>query len=160
MHCVDGGVYAVELTYDVHTGWHPHVHAIWLAEEDPGTYNLRAEWHQITGDSFICDVRAIQPEQQESDDIDPHAGGFAECFKYAMKPSELGAELMEKAYPLLAGKRLVGSFGVFRGVQEPDQLADDVTGLESLPYEEFLFRFVEGGYRKEPGRHDMACRPA
>lgn len=149
MHSVAGGVYAVELTHDPATGWHPHVHAIWLSATDPGTHRLRDEWKQITGDSFICDVRPIVAEHQDSDDIDPHAGGFAECFKYAMKPAELGADRLEQAYPVLAGKRLVGSFGAFRGVPEPTDLADDLTGLESLPYEEFLARYVAGSYRRD-----------
>jgi Replication protein len=148
MHAVEGGVYAVELTHDAVTGWHPHVHAIWLADSDPGTFNLRTEWHQITGDSFICDVRAIHAEQQDSDDIDPHAGGFAECFKYAMKPAELGADLLEQSYPVLAGKRLIGSFGAFRGVPEPEELTDDLSGFDSLPYEEFLCRFLGGHYAR------------
>jgi hypothetical protein len=149
MHGIAGGVYAVELTHDAETGWHPHVHAIWLASLacEPNTYALRSEWESITGDSFMCDVRQIAAEQQESPDIDPHAGGFAECFKYAMKPAELGADRMEVAYPILAGRRLVGSFGAFRGVPEPEALTDDLTGMESLPYEEFLYRYFGGNYR-------------
>lgn len=148
MHTVEGGVYAVELTYDSATGWHPHAHAIWLSAADLNTYELRSEWESITGDSFMCDVRPIQPEQQDSPDIDPHAGGFAECFKYAMKPAELGADRIEIAYPVLAGRRLVGSFGCFRGIPEPESLADDLTGLEALPYEEFLFKYFRGGYSR------------
>ena len=148
MHGVAGGVYSVELTHDEKTGWHPHVHAIWLSATDPGTFKLRSEWERITGDSFMCDVRAIHAEEQASDDIDPHAGGFAECFKYAMKPAELGADLLEHAYPHLMGRRLVGSFGAFRGIPEPDDLADDLTGLDESPYEEFIAKFASSGYRR------------
>jgi hypothetical protein len=149
MHSVAGGVYAIELTYDAATGWHPHAHAIWLSPENLNTYALRTEWEAITGDSFMCDVRPIAAEQQESPDIDPHAGGFAECFKYAMKPAELGVDRLEVAYPVLSGRRLVGSFGCFRGIPEPESLADDLRGMESLPYEEFLCRFIAGHYRKQ-----------
>ncbi len=153
MHTVQGGVYSVELTHDAATGWHPHVHAIWLSSdpamhEQSATFLLRAEWEKITGDSFMCDIRPIQPEAGLPEDIDPHAGGFAEVFKYAMKPSELGADRLIEAYPHLAGKRLIGSFGLFRGVPEPDDLADDLTALDGLPYEEFLARFVAGSYRR------------
>lgn len=153
MHTVLGGVYSVELTHDPATGWHPHVHAIWLSSDpamfdQAATFRLRSEWEQITGDSFMCDIRAIQPERDLPDDIDPHAGGFAEVFKYAMKPSELGADRLVEAYPNLAGKRLVGSFGLFRGVVEPTDLADDLTDFAELPYEEFLARFVAGSYRR------------
>lgn len=156
MHTVEGGVYSVELTHDNATGWHPHVHAIWLSSDpamfdQAATYRLRDEWKQITGDSFICDIRPIKAEQQISDDIDPHAGGFAEVFKYAMKPSELGADRLIEALPHLLGKRLIGSFGLFRGVPEPDSLADDLTGLDHLPYVEFLAQFIAGQYHKKKG---------
>lgn len=153
MHSIDAGVYSVELTHDEATGWHPHVHAIWLTR-DPGiteasTHRLRDEWKQITGDSFMCDIRPIVPQANLPDDIDPHASGFAEVFKYAMKANELGADLLYQAYPHLAGRRLIGSFGWFRGVPEPEELTDDLTALEGFPYEEFLARFVEGAYRRQ-----------
>lgn len=154
MHSVAGGVYAVELTHDHATGWHPHVHAIWLAEDEPNTFALRSEWEKITGDSFICDVRPITAQGDLPPDIDPHAAGFAECFKYAMKPSELGSDLLEKAFPILAGRRLVGSFGLFRGVPAPDDLADDTTGLDDLPYFEFFARYCAGAYSLHRTRTD------
>lgn len=145
MRDVAGGVFSIEVT---NTGneWHPHVHAIWLAEEAPDMYALRAEWEQITGDSFMCDVRPIEQLTDAAPDINPHAKGFAEVFKYALKPSELGPDLMVEAYPILKGKRLLGSFGAFRGVVEPKSLADDLTGLEDLPYVEFLLHFIKGRY--------------
>lgn len=156
MHSIEGGVYSVELTHDKDTGWHPHVHAIWLSadpsmSEQSATFRLRTEWQQITGDSFMCDIRPIKAETNMPDDIDPHAGGFAEVFKYAMKPSELGADRLIEAYPNLAGKRLIGSFGLFRGVPDDGSLTDNLEGLDELPYEEFLCRFVAGAYRLSRG---------
>jgi hypothetical protein len=152
MHTVLGGVYSVELTHAARTGWHPHVHAIWLSSdpamhEQSSTYRLRSEWEQITGDSFMCDIRPIVADLELPPDIDPHSKGFAEVFKYAMKPSELGADKLIEAYPHLAGKRLIGSFGLFRGVPEPTDLADDLAGLDGLEYVEFLAKFVAGAYR-------------
>lgn len=148
MRAIAGGVFSVEVT---NTGkeWHPHVHAIWLAEEHPNQHTLRAEWEQITGDSFMCDVREITPMVDAGADIDPHAKGFAEVFKYAMKPSELGPERMIEAYPQLKGKRLLGSFGEFRGVPESKNLADDLTGLDELPYIEILMQYFGGKYHVE-----------
>lgn len=148
MRSISGGVFSVEVT---NTGkeWHPHVHAIWLARELPDTTSLRAEWEQITGDSFMCDVRPITPTTDTGPDINVHAKGFAEVFKYAMKPSELGPALFVDAYPILKGKRLLGSFGSFRGVVQPDNLGDDLTGLDELPYVEFLLHYFKGqGYRQ------------
>ncbi len=154
MHSVDAGVYAIELTHDVATGWHPHVHSIWLSRDQTmhdqqATFRLRAEWEQITGDSFMCDIRPIVPDHDLPDDIDPHAGGFAEVFKYAMKPSQLGGELVCEALPNLMGRRLVGSFGWLRGVPEPENLADDLAAFEALPYEEFMCRYSDGHYRRD-----------
>jgi plasmid rolling circle replication initiator protein Rep len=152
MHNVEGGVYSVELTHDPVTGWHPHVHAIWLSE-DPGmfeqasTYRLRTEWESITGDSFMCDITPVLPDPLSPADIDPHAKGFAEVFKYALKPSELGIDKLIEAYPSLVGKRLMGSFGTFRGVPEPESLADDLTAFDDLPYVEFLMHYLGGRYR-------------
>jgi hypothetical protein len=159
MHSVVGGVYAIELTHDETTGWHPHVHCIWLTKDpemqDQGaTYRLRAEWEQITGDSFMCDIRPIVAEHDLPDDIDPHAGGFAEVFKYAMKPSQLGADRMLESLPVLMGRRLIGSFGWLRGVLEPESLADDLDAFEFLPYEEFLVSFDSAGYRINRGQHE------
>lgn len=149
MDSVVGGVYAVELTHDETTGWHPHVHCIWLSKDpemhdQAATYRLRAEWEQITGDSFMCDIRPIVAESGLPDDIDPHAGGFAEVFKYAMKPSQLGADRMIEALPNLLGRRLVGSFGWLRGVPEPENLADDLEAFDGLEYVEILARFMDG----------------
>lgn len=146
MRDIAGGVFSIEVT---NTGkeWHPHVHAIWLAAERPDMFALRAEWEQITGDSFMCDVRPIAKETDNGPDIDPHAGGFAEVFKYAMKPSELGPKRMIEAYPILKGRRLMGAFGAFRGVPESSELHDDLTGLDDLPYFEYLFRYTHAGYK-------------
>ena len=145
MRDIPGGVFSIEVT-NGGNGWHPHVHAIWLSETQPDTYALRAEWEQITGDSFMCDVRPITKLNDCPADIDPHAAGFAEVFKYAMKPSELGADKMIEAFPILKGRRLIGSFGIFRGDELPESLADDLTGLDDEPYIEFLLRYTAKGY--------------
>ena len=146
MREISGGVYSIEVTHSDATGWHPHVHAIWLSESPPDMYALRSEWEQITGDSFMCDVRPIQKIDNCPADIDPYVQGFAEVFKYALKPSELGAIKLLEAYPILKGKRLLGSFGLFRGVPQSTELNDDLTGLDDLPYVEYLFNYLNGKY--------------
>lgn len=118
-------------------GWHPHVHAVWLGYTAPDAFKLSEEWRQLTGDSYIVDVRPI-------DMADP-VGAFCEVFKYALKFSDLGDVERLTAYKTLKGKRLVGSFGDLRGLDvEP---ADQDELLEELPYVERLFYFVRGsGY--------------
>ncbi|MEQ8054133.1 hypothetical protein, partial [Xanthomonas hortorum] len=135
-------------------GWHPHVHAVWLALDEPDQFALRREWEEITGDSFMCDVRPIQAVRRQPDDqeesavVDPYAKGFAEVFKYALKAAELPPHVALDAYTVLRGRRLVRSFGVFYGVPEPanDELADDMP-TEDLPYIDLLWRYAgEGRY--------------
>jgi hypothetical protein len=132
----EGAVWSYEVT-NIGNGWHPHCHAIWLCEDVPSEKALRAEWERITGDSFMVDVRPIAG-------ADP-AEGFSEVFKYAVKFA--GLELADNvhAWDTLHGRRLLGSFGAFRGVQIPEDLTDEP--LDGLPYAELFYRYAEGaGY--------------
>lgn len=160
MHEVSGGVYSVEVVNNG-KGWHPHAHAIWMVDQDHEAFTdsrtwalqkLSAEWHAITGDSFIVDARPITPTDEEN----PYAAGFCEVFKYAVKPAELGRDRLLEAFPILAGQRLVASFGCFRGIKEPTKLTDDLDGLKSLPYFEYFYRYMHGRYcvAEEPVHHE------
>ena len=150
---IRGAVWSYEVTFSEANGWHPHVHAVWLAEEEPDQFALRREWEEITGDSFMCDVRPIvpqgseRPDGEESTIVDPFAKGFAEVFKYALKAAELPPHQALEAYRILRGRRLVRSFGEFYGVPEPanDDLADEMPSPEELPYIDLLWRYVAGG---------------
>ena len=160
MHDVEGGVYSVEVVNNG-KGWHPHAHAIWMVDQDHEAFTdsrtwalqkLSAEWHAITGDSFIVDARPIEPTDEEN----PFAAGFCEVFKYAVKPAELGRNLLLEAFPVLTGKRLVGAFGCFFGIKEPTKMTDDLDGLKGLPYFEYFYRFMHGCYQvaEEPVHHE------
>ena len=131
----EGGVYTLELT-NKGNGWHPHCHMILLAASEPSQSAISAEWHRITGDSMIVDCRTITGDPSE---------GFMEVFKYALKFSDLELEDNWHAAQVLKGKRLLNSFGLFRGVQVPDSLLDEP--LDSLPYWDRFYRFIEGEYR-------------
>ena len=164
MHDVAGGVYSVEVV-NTGNGWHPHAHAIWMVDQDNvalvdsrawALQKLSAEWHAITGDSYIVDARPITPTTEEN----PYAAGFCEVFKYAVKPAELGRDRLLDAFPVLTGKRLVGAFGCFYGIKEPTKLTDDLDGLKGLPYFEYFYRFMQGRYAvaDEPQHHEPGCR--
>lgn len=119
------------------TGWHPHVHAIWLCREAPDMHRLRDEWKAITGDSFMVDVAPM-------DEADP-LGAFLEVFKYAVKFADLADPDRLHAYKRLKGKRLQGSFGDLRGLDVEPADSDEL--LDDLPFIERLFRFMPGhGY--------------
>lgn len=131
----EGAVYTLELT-NKGNGWHPHCHMIALASSEPCQEALSAEWHRITGDSFIVDVRPITGDPSE---------GFMEVFKYAVKFSDLSLEDNWHAAQRLKGKRLLNSFGLFRGVEVPESLLDEP--LDSLPYWDRFYRYFGGEYR-------------
>jgi hypothetical protein len=130
-----GAVYTLELT-NKGNGWHPHCHMIVLAASEPSQDALSIEWHKITGDSFVVDVRPITGDPAE---------GFMEVFKYAVKFSDLSLADNWHAAQLLKGKRLLGSFGLFRGVEIPESLVDEP--LDSLPYWDRFYRFIQGAYQ-------------
>lgn len=130
-----GAVYTLELT-NKGKGWHPHCHMIVLAASQPSQTDLSLEWHRITGDSMVVDVRPIVGDPSE---------GFMEVFKYAVKFSDLTLEDNWHAAQVLKGKRLLNSFGLFRGVEIPDSFLDEP--LDELPYWDRFYRYLGGEYQ-------------
>ena len=135
----DGAVWSYEIKRGKNSGqWHAHMHAVWLCEEAPDAHALSKQWHAITGDSYIVDVTPFH----DQDDL---ITGFLEVFKYALKFSDMPLEDNWEAFHTLAGRRLIASFGSFRGVDVPEDLTDEK--LEELPYIELLFKYAGGaGY--------------
>lgn len=136
---VVGAVWSYEVKRGSNSGsWHPHLHMIALAETMPDQAQLSEEWHNITGDSFIVDVRPISQE-------DP-ASGFIEVFKYAVKFSDQPPADTVHAWVTLASKRLLASSGCFRGVEVPESLLDDSEGLDGLPFVALFYRYLPSGF--------------
>jgi len=143
---IKGAVWSYEFKRGAKSGiWHPHLHMVALCETPPDARALSAEWHGITGDSLIVDVRPISQEDPVS--------GFVEVFKYAVKFSDQSAEDTVHCWRTLKGKRLLESAGCFRGVDVPEDLTDEP--LDSLPYAELFFSFIRGrnGYSAVSGPH-------
>ncbi len=152
---VQGAVWSYEVKRGSGSGvWHPHLHMIALAEQQPDQLELAAEWKSITLDSHIVDVRPISQEDPVS--------GFIEVFKYAVKFSDQPPEDTVHAWRVLAGKRLLGSAGCFRGVEVPESLLDDPEGLGELPFATLFYRYLEGrGYALgSANRHYEKSAPA
>lgn len=127
------GIGSIEIT-NSGKGWHPHVHFIILAEQQPDQQALSDYWLKLTGDSYIVDVRPIDPMQPET--------GFCEVFKYAMKFQGMSCEKNWQAHKDLQRQRLLISFGEFYGVKIPENLNDEP--LEDLPYIDLFFRYLTG----------------
>jgi hypothetical protein len=133
--------------------WHPHVHCVWFCEEPPDALALSAQWKNITGDSFIVDVRPFTDQE----DL---LSGFLEVFKYAVKFSDLPLEDNWHGYEVLSGKRLIASFGVLRGVIIPENLSDEPE-FDDLPFIELMYRFSQGvGYSLDVDFKSLAVSPA
>lgn len=133
-----GGFHSIEVT-NKGNGWHPHVHMIWMCASEPDQNALREEWKAWTGDSFMCDVRALH---------DP-VEGFMEVCKYALKFSDLDLADNWHAYQVMSGQRLIDAHGLFRGVEIPESLLDEP--LDDLPFVELFYRYVVGsGYAFSP----------
>ena len=134
-----GAVWSYEFKRGQNSGkWHPHVHAVWLCKDAPDPVALSAQWKNITGDSYIVDVTPFY----DQDDV---INGFLEVFKYAVKFSDLPLADNWHGFEVLGGRRLIGSFGLFWGVEIPEDLTD--VPLDDLPYFEQFYRFYTGsGY--------------
>lgn len=135
----EGAVGSYEFKRGKNSGeWHPHVHMVVLHHADIDQKKLSAEWLKHTGDSFIVDVTPFH------DDESP-VNGFLEVFKYALKFSDMPLDDNWQGFKTLSHNRLIFSFGLFRGVDVPEELTDEA--LDDLPFIELLFRFAQGaGY--------------
>ncbi len=137
---IDGAMYSYENTYNEKTGeWHPHVHMLVLLNDWIDQEALGETWYEITGDSYIVDVRKVKKSKELG-----YAKAAAEVCKYALKFSDLTVEKTWEAFKTLKGKNLSGSFGSLRGVKIPKNLADDMPEDQDLPYLEMLYKFVFG----------------
>lgn len=149
---IEGAVGSYEFKRGKNSGlWHPHIHMVVLHRTPLDQARLREDWKRFTGDSFMVDVTPFHDQE------DP-VSGFLEVFKYALKFSDLPLADNWTAFQELAGKRLVFSFGLFWGVQVPDELTDE--RLDDLPFIEMLFQFHRGaGYSIAKVSEPQAPRP-
>lgn len=137
----EGAVYSYEVT-NKGKGWHPHVHMLMLLKKDNpiDKFKLSEEWEKITGDSYIVHEVEVQSVDDEN-----QSDGFMEVLKYALKFSDLTNKQIFYCHEKLKGKRMVGSFGLFRGVKVPEEMLDDQ--LDDEPYIELLYQYFKGkGY--------------
>lgn len=124
---IRGGVAFIEIKYKPEANrWHPHLHVLctgnWIAQS-----LLSDTWAQVTGDSFVVDIRAVR-------DLDEVARYVA---KYATKPMSTAlyrhpSKLIE-AVRALTGRHLCMTFGSFRGWRLTEPASDvDWVNLGSL----------------------------
>jgi len=110
--------------------WHPHFHAMILASDYLDHSRLRDEWHRMTGDSYIVDLREAAG--------DTHT--FCEILSYSLKVSTMSPKDVVKAYLLLRGKSMLRSWGCYRGVKIPNELTDEP--WENLEFARLVYRYM------------------
>lgn len=107
---VVGGAFFVEIKLGKNSGaWHVHLHVLteglWIDQK-----KLSAEWHAVTGDSFIVDCRAIAEDAKVASYV----------AKYATKPlsSEVISqpEKLDECIVSVRGRRLIQCFGTWKGL--------------------------------------------
>lgn len=137
-----GAVFSYEFTKS-DKGWHPHIHMVALLDDWIDQGQMSQEWHDITVDSFIVDVRRIQKTNTPVG-TSPYSKAFCEVFKYALKFSDLSPSDTTTAWVSLSNKRLQGSFGIFRGVKFNDNITENI--LKDEPYLELLYKYSSTSY--------------
>lgn len=137
----DGALWSTEFTKSAH-GWHPHVHMVWAVPKGLQSIawgegsQLRADWHAITGDSFITHAERIDTSNEEQ-----LLKGFCEVLKYALKFSSLDLADNFDAYKTLKGKRLVSSSGIWWGLELPEDARLEDDALDG-PFIEIVYRYA------------------
>lgn len=129
---VTGGCAVCEVKpKDGGVGWHPHLHAIVEGKYIPLKL-LRKLWLKITGDSFIIDVSYGKTPEAAARYVS----------KYITKPFDDGTtrtpHRLREAITALTGRRLVTTFGTWRGAKlteyHPAGTWIKVCGLGELMY--------------------------
>jgi hypothetical protein len=102
---VRGGVWALEITRNaVSRHWHAHIHVIVDSDFLPQP-QLKAKWLEVTGDSFVVDVRAVHDRREAAKYV----------AQYVAKPLDVHrwpADAIVEFAAALHGKRMLQPFGV------------------------------------------------
>lgn len=116
---VVGGAAFLEVKVGRDGLWHPHLHCI-LEGRFWDQKDISREWHAVTGDSCIVDVRKIQD--------DGEAAGYVT--KYVTKPAHgdvyHSPDRLDEMMIALRGRRLCMTFMSWRGIKLEPEHADDV----------------------------------
>lgn len=144
---INGAMYSYENTYTKKKGWHPHIHMFALLDDWIDQETLSETWHEITGDSFIVDIRRVKKDKEYG-----YSKAAAEVCKYALKFGDLSVEQTWEAFKVLKGARKVGlrlsgAFGSLYGVKIPEKMTDDLP-LDDLPHIEMLYKYIHGSKRR------------
>lgn len=128
-----GGVAFLEIKWSpAREQWHPHLHII-----SEGRFldqrHLSRAWRQVTGDSYVVDIRVIKSSEAAARYVTKYASkGLSGAF--SVIPS-----LLRQAIQCLSGRRLFATYGSWKGADlSKFEMTEDWTPVASL--NEMLFR--------------------
>jgi hypothetical protein len=132
--------------------WHPHMHMIWFCDRGPDQRALSDEWREITGDSFIVDVRKLRSFDLPENMTDVEAEGdlisdLCEVFKYPMKFQNQPVEDIWHGHFTFKGKKFLRTYGEFYNLRVDESLLDKPLEDKDLPYVKLAFKYVKNAYK-------------
>lgn len=150
---VTGGCLFIEIKLGENSGkWHVHAHCLVEGSFLQQT-ELAEEWHAVTGDSYIVDVRSIVEDTKVASYV----------AKYATKPLHSNVvrspNHLDECVCATRGRRLVQTFGDWAGIDEeaaePQQNVKMIGNLEQLMTDAnagdaVAIRWLEAVHRKWP----------
>lgn len=122
--------------------WNFHEHLFGLLSCYIVQDKMSDEWFEVTGDSFIVDVRKIHAKEGD-ENADPVGSALAEVLKYPLKFAGLTPADAWHAHNVLSGSRMTDCLGLLRGVQTGELETDEPLEDETGPYRDFIARWIE-----------------
>lgn len=144
---VRGGVWFFQLTMNQTTRqWHPHIHV--LADSDYiSKKNLALLWMEITHDSYIVDVRAVEDPEKAAEYVARYATVPGEILKCSVKQ---GSAMVIG----LKGTRMCGAFGTAKGMAlRPRASADNVKWRKVFSYSTLVIGSAMDDYIESVAKH-------
>lgn len=148
---VTGGSAFLEIKLSDRDGlWHVHLHCLitgtWMPQKE-----LSFEWHAVTGDSSIVDIRPI----------DTADGRARYVTKYVTKPADqsvfANTDKLDEMVVSLKGRRLCFTFGSWRG-EKLDDIPEDDSCWHSVGPLDSIRREAGEGVESSVRLWEAACR--
>ncbi len=145
---VKGGVYAIELTRNAHTGlWHPHLHVLIDNKYFPQRLLTRL-WSDVLGEAGRVDIRPVASRQTACREVSKYVGQLPSIADW---PDTAVLEYVEAVH----GMRMLQGFGSAYDAGHADP--DDPPAKKSPAWTVNLTQLVHAGAAGVPVAHDL-CR--
>lgn len=119
--------------------WNVHQHILAFVNDYIDVEKFSDEWHHLTGDSYIVDVRKIHSKDGEKGDLE---SALSEVIKYPLKFEGLSPADAWEASQVFRGRRMTDALGLLRGAPPEDLETDDGIDEMSGPYRDFIAQWA------------------